>query len=230
VTIKRDQAPAQSFTELFERSGWTQEELAEREGRSPAWMTFRLRFERFLRFARTVSPLTSLTERRFRALWAQTDKNPREEELRFCQIVKLLCPEHAVSPPITVDPHNTLDDEQLVALWHGRETCPDIARRVGVNPTWLRLQWRRLRYSGKIPKDGRRNARVTRDDEAAADHVDGRPSLKKRDRLLRRLVAVHGEPRFDLFTRSNHLQRHRGDRIRLFAAVHSSAFGTKQTC
>ena len=175
MTIGRDQALAKSFTKLFERAGWTQGKLAEREGRSTAWVTFRLRFERFLRFAGTVSLPADLTERRFRALWAQTDKNTREEELRFRQVVKLLCPEHVASPPIAVDPtqvRDTLDDDQLVALWHGRETCPVIARRLGVNPTWLRLQWRRLRYNGKIPKDGRRNARVIRedDDDAANDH------------------------------------------------------------
>jgi len=176
--------------------------------RSPAWVTFRLRFERFLRFAGTVSLPADLTERRFRALWAQTDNNTREEELRFRQVVKLLCPEHVASPPIAVDPtqvRDTLDDDQVVALWHGRETCPVIARRLGVNPTWLRLQWRRLRYNGKIPKDGRRNARVIceEDDDAANDHLDGRPSLRTRDRLLRQLIAVHVEPRFDLFTHSN---------------------------
>jgi transposase-like protein len=100
---------------------------------------------------------------------------------------------------------DTLGDEQLVALWRTRETCSDVARRVGVNPTWLRLQWRRLRCNGKIPKDGRRNARVIREDvdDVANDHLDGRPSLKTRDRLLRQLIAVHVEPRFDLFTHSN---------------------------
>ena len=90
MTIERDQPLAKSFTKLFERTGWTQGKLAEREGRSPAWVTFRLRFERFLRFAGTVSLPADLTERRFRALWTQTDKNTREEELRFRQVVKLL--------------------------------------------------------------------------------------------------------------------------------------------
>jgi hypothetical protein len=41
VTIGRDQAPAKSFTKLFERTGWTHGKLAEREGRSPAWVTLR---------------------------------------------------------------------------------------------------------------------------------------------------------------------------------------------
>jgi hypothetical protein len=68
VTIGRDQALAKSFTKLFERTGWTQGKLAEREGRSSAWVTFRLRFERFLRFTGTVSLPADLTERRFRAL------------------------------------------------------------------------------------------------------------------------------------------------------------------
>jgi hypothetical protein len=39
-----------------------------------------------------------------------------------------------------------------------------------------------------------------RDRARDGDHLDGRPDLKKRDRLLQRLIAVHGEPRFDLFT------------------------------
>jgi hypothetical protein len=94
---------------------------------------------------------------------------------------------------------NQPDDAQLVALWHERETCPTIARRLGVNQLWLTLQWQRLRQHGMLPNDQRRNASLARAGDAAHDHVDGRPDLKKCDRLLRRLIAVHGEPRFDLF-------------------------------
>jgi hypothetical protein len=213
-----DQASAKSFTELFSCSGLTQEELAEKEGRSQAWVTFRLRFGRFLHFAtmmgvRNDPLLANLTERRFRALWAQTDKNVRREELRFYQIIELLCSEHGVTSPIADEIAvarvcDTLDDEQLVALWRTRETCSDVARRVGVNRTWLRLQWRRLRYDGKIPKDGRRNVRVICDaaNVAADNHFDGRPSLRNRDRLLRQLIAIHREPRFDLCTHNNSMR------------------------
>jgi len=91
-----------------------------------------------------------------------------------------------------------IDDEQLVALWHERETCPAIARRLGVNQEWLTLQWRRLQQHGKLPEDRRRNASLSRA-AVEADGRDGRPDLKTRDRLLKRLIAVHGEPRFDLF-------------------------------
>ena len=63
----------------------------------------------------------------------------------------------------------------------------------------------------KIPKDGRRSARVIRedDDDAANDHLDGRPSLAARDRLLQRLITVHNEPRFDLFTQAPFPSDHR---------------------
>jgi len=93
---------------------------------------------------------------------------------------------------------NQPDDAQLVALWHDPETCPAIARRLGVSQTWLTLQWRRLQQQDRLPTDRRRNASERRVDESI-DGADGRPDLKKCDRLLRRLIAVHGEPRFDLF-------------------------------
>jgi hypothetical protein len=35
--------------------------------------------------------------------------------------------------------------------------------------------------------------------DESSDGADGRPTIKTRDRLLKRLIAVHGEPRFDLF-------------------------------
>src|SRR5262249_14828749 len=50
----------------------------------------------------------------------------------------------------------------------------------------------------RLPTDRRRNASERRVDESS-DGADGRPTIKTRDRLLKRLIAVHGEPRFDLF-------------------------------
>src|SRR5215475_14835840 len=86
---------------------------------------------------------------------------------------------------------NQPDDAQLVALWDDPETCPAIARRLGVRQTWLTLQWRRLRQQDRLPTDRRRNASERRVDESS-DGADGRPTIKTRDRLLKRLIAVRG--------------------------------------
>jgi len=93
---------------------------------------------------------------------------------------------------------NQPDDAQLVALWHDPETCPAIARRLGVSQMWLTIQWRRLRQEDRLPTDRRRNASQRFVDESS-DGADGRPTIETRDRLLKRLIAVHGEPRFDLY-------------------------------
>jgi hypothetical protein len=61
-----------------------------------------------------------------------------------------------------------------------------------------RQETKMMQQHGMVPKDQRRNASERRVDESS-DGADGRPDLKKCDRLLRRLIAVHGEPRFDLF-------------------------------
>jgi len=117
-----------------------------------------------------------------------------KDERQETKIMKGLNGNHMI---MVVKP-TMIDDEQLVALWHERETCPAIARRLGVNQEWLMLQWRRLQQHGKLPEDRRRNASLSRA-AVEADGRDGRPDLKTRDRLLKRLIAVHGEPRFDLF-------------------------------
>src|SRR6516225_10057460 len=57
---------------------------------------------------------------------------------------------------------NQPDDAQLVALWHDPETCPAIARRLGVSQTWLTLQWRRLRQQDRLPTDRAQRQREAR--------------------------------------------------------------------
>jgi hypothetical protein len=70
----------------FHHTGWTQDELAKKEGKSQPWITVRLRFGRFLEFITTVinaQPLPSnLTERRFRSYWERTSGD--NERQRFC--------------------------------------------------------------------------------------------------------------------------------------------------
>lgn len=72
---------------LFVRSGWTQEELAQKEGLDRTRITQRLRFGRFLNFIATAInaeklPI-NLTERKFRHYWSQTDKAETNERIRF---------------------------------------------------------------------------------------------------------------------------------------------------
>jgi hypothetical protein len=98
AAAKRDQALAR----LFARSGWTQQELADREGKSQDWVSLRLRFGRFLNFTTTVvnSELPpNFTERRFREFWERSDKGLVKDELRFRQIVKMLQEDCMVSAP-----------------------------------------------------------------------------------------------------------------------------------
>src|SRR5262249_11155343 len=93
---------------------------------------------------------------------------------------------------------NQPDDAQLVALWDDPGAWPAHARRPGASQSGPTLQWRRLRQQDRLPTDRRRNASERRVDESS-DGADGRPTIKTRDRLLERLIAVHGEPRFNLF-------------------------------
>jgi hypothetical protein len=89
ANAKRDQGLAI----LFYLSGWTQEQLAAKEGMSQKWIDLRLRFGRFLSFSTTVlkseSLPKSLTERRFRLFWSQTDKDGNER-VRFREAARLI--------------------------------------------------------------------------------------------------------------------------------------------
>jgi len=90
AAAKRDQALAK----LFCRSGWTQEELAEKEGQSRSYITQKLMFGRFLDFVATAtnpeSLPTNLTERRFRGYWQRIQKFEGNERQRFAAVLRLM--------------------------------------------------------------------------------------------------------------------------------------------
>jgi hypothetical protein len=86
--VRREQALAL----LFYRSGWTHQELANKEGKSQPWVACKLRFGRFLNFITTGNNSempANLTERRFRGYWEQTGEEPDERQ-RFQQVLTLI--------------------------------------------------------------------------------------------------------------------------------------------
>lgn len=87
----------QQLAALFIRSGWTQERLAEKEGKTQQWVAYRLRFGRFLTFTTTVvnadSQPKNLTEGRFRNYWSRTEGNERQ---RFIAVQKLIADDLAL--------------------------------------------------------------------------------------------------------------------------------------
>ena len=84
----------QELALLFVRSGWTQEELAKREGKSQQRISDWLRFGKFLNFTSVlVNPEfapTNLTERKFHGYWDRTDKCGGNERQRFGEVAKLM--------------------------------------------------------------------------------------------------------------------------------------------
>lgn len=124
AAAKRDQAMAR----LFARSNWTQEELAEKEGKSRQWIVVRLRFGRFLNFATDVAKAESipnnLTEGRFRGFWEQTNGDEGKEDLRFRRVIKLLQGAQVMAPrraPIG----NKIRERFADGKWHSIEVIAE---------------------------------------------------------------------------------------------------------
>lgn len=97
AAAKRDQALAR----LFERSKWTQEQLAAKENKSRQWIVTRLRFGAFLNFATVVAKAESvpnnLTEGRFRSYWSRTD-NDGDDRDRFHAVIRMMQSERVTAP------------------------------------------------------------------------------------------------------------------------------------
>jgi hypothetical protein len=75
----------QGLAQLFVESGWTQDQLALKEGKSQSWVKERVRFGRFLDFSANALLPKNLTEGRFRKYWEQTPAEAKEEK-RFHQV------------------------------------------------------------------------------------------------------------------------------------------------
>lgn len=83
----------QALAQLFYRSGWTQEQLAQEEGKNRTRITQMLQFGRFLNFVTTGNNLpkdqfSKLSERSFRHFWARTEPGGNER-IRFLEVNRL---------------------------------------------------------------------------------------------------------------------------------------------
>lgn len=84
----------QELSQLFYRSGLTQEMLAKKEGMSDKWIEQAIRFGRFLDYRATarksISDTADLAEFKFRTLWFQTKSLGKNERQRFEAVLDLL--------------------------------------------------------------------------------------------------------------------------------------------
>lgn len=111
------------MAQLFFQSGWTQEELAAKEGKSRVWAQRQLCLGRFLDFSANVpngNILQNLTERGFRKFWEQTDAS--SELRRFQQVKDMIIAQERAGPARN---RNALMDEirehYSNGKWHGTD-------------------------------------------------------------------------------------------------------------
>jgi hypothetical protein len=67
---------AMALAQFMVDTGWYQDRLAVKLGKSRPWVVCQLRFGRFLYFLGDVTTVTPLNERGFRSFWDQTDRAP----------------------------------------------------------------------------------------------------------------------------------------------------------
>ena len=90
----------QEIARLFVQSGWTQERIAQRMGKSQQHISRLLLFGRFLVFMPTghkpMNPPKNLTERLFRGYFERTEKHPKEAR-RFAEVLRMMEDEFAMT-------------------------------------------------------------------------------------------------------------------------------------
>jgi hypothetical protein len=81
----------QALAILFYRSGWTEEHLAKKEGRTRQWVSNHMRFGRFLDFAGPEFLPKNLSTNKFLDIWErQTVQKERHERSRFQTVLKIV--------------------------------------------------------------------------------------------------------------------------------------------
>jgi len=145
AAAKRDQALAV----LFYRSGWTQEELATKEGKGQQHIGRSLRFGRFLNFTPTgvnaESIPNNLTERRFRSYWEQTDKADTNERTRFREVSMLMQEDFRAVRPRRSPIGKAIIENFADGKWHRVET---IAEKIEAAPDNVEATLDHMRKNG----------------------------------------------------------------------------------
>jgi hypothetical protein len=148
---KRDQILAA----LFHRSGWTQERLANKEGKSQQRIAQSLRFGRFLSFSTTVEnpqPLpNNFTERRFRDYWSRTSGS--NERQRFDAVLKLMTAETKLARK----PRKTIWPDIVQRFGDGKwRSASEMADAVGTSVERINDTLETMQYRTNAPYDGAR--------------------------------------------------------------------------
>lgn len=119
----------QALATLMWQSGWSQEELAAKEGKAQSWVNYRVRFGRFLTlYSGKISSGDNLTERRFRQYWDSTTGN---DNRRFSQIAEMIQADDGQR--VRVTNRNALMDQirehYSNGKWHATETIASRLKR-----------------------------------------------------------------------------------------------------
>jgi hypothetical protein len=124
---KREQA----FAKFFYCSGWTQEQLAKKEGQSPSRVAQRLKFGAFLAFLenstmveKSANPVfKTLSERKFREYWDRVGKTETNDRARFLEVARLMEEETTLSRShANKRIGHLIVDKFADAKWHAIET------------------------------------------------------------------------------------------------------------
>jgi hypothetical protein len=151
----------QDLAQLFARSGWTQEKLAKKEGKSRQWVAFRLTYGRFLMFATNVANAeklpNNLTEGRFRDLWFKTDQNEGNERIRFQQVLKFIKDNTRVHEGTAPKGHAKAVREQFAdGKWH---SLAEIAEALETDGKSAEAALRNMRKLGSVDLEHRLKGR-----------------------------------------------------------------------
>jgi hypothetical protein len=143
----------QALANLFYRSGWTQDELAKKEGKNRRYVGRLLIFGRFLAFIGNGPIGPNLTEGRFRGYWGRTaEYGSANERIRFAAVLKLIEAEEALRQAHTPKGYpKKIVEEFGDTKWH---SLPVIAKHVEGPEEDVE------RSLASMVKDGRGNAKT----------------------------------------------------------------------